>query len=231
LKTAVPGVYVVPGYSRSYVIDGDDGVTLIDTGLRNRHEHVIEVLRAIGRKPAEVKAIAITHAHADHFGGAAALKGESHAPLFASHIDAPAIRGDEPTTPPPLVNRFRVLTSVFSLVPAADPVVVDRLVKEGESAGLPEDIRVIDTPGHTPGHVSYLLDRAGGVLFVGDAAVATRTGHVKRGFFNAPTAAVDASLRHLAELQFETALFAHSRALAGAASAAFRQLADTLDSH
>lgn len=222
MKTTVSGVHVVPGYSRSYIIDGDEGVTLIDTGLPNRHGKVVEALASIGRSPRDIRAIAITHAHADHYGGAAALKHASHASLFASRIDAPAMQGREPTTPPPVAGRMRFLKPIFSLVPRADPVEVDHLVSEGDTAGLPEDVKVVNTPGHTPGHVSFLLDRAGGVLFVGDAAVATRRGEIKRGLFNAPTPSVDASLQHLAELEFEVALFAHSRPVAAAASGAFR---------
>lgn len=222
MKTTVSGVHVVPGYSRSYIVDGDEGVTLIDTGLPNRHGNVVEALSSIGRSVRDIRAIAITHAHADHYGGAAALKSASHAPLFASHIDAPAIRGDEPTTPPPVFSRFRFLKPILSMSPGADPVEVDHLVSESDTAGLPEDVKVINTPGHTPGHVSFLLDRAGGVLFVGDAAVATRRGVIKRGVFNASTPSVDASLQHLAELEFEVALFAHSRLVAAAASGAFR---------
>ncbi len=87
---------------------------------------------------------------------------------------------------------------------------------------------MIDTPGHTPGHVSYLLDRAGGVLFVGDAAVANRRGEVRRGWMNAPSPTFDASLRHLAEFDFDAAFFAHSRPIATGAAGAFERFAARL---
>jgi glyoxylase-like metal-dependent hydrolase (beta-lactamase superfamily II) len=228
VRTNVPGVYAVPGYSRSYIIDGDEGVTLIDTGLPNQHMMVVETLTTIGRRLSDVNAITITHAHADHYGGAAALKRATDATLFASRIDAPAMQGDEPTTPPPVADRLRFLKPIVSLMPGADPVEVDRLLAEGDTARLPEDLQVIDTPGHTPGHISFLLDRSGGVLFVGDAAVATKAGKVKRGIFNARTPAIDHSLRHIAEFQFEVALFAHSRPLTDSAAGAFQAFAAKL---
>ena len=113
METNVPSVHVVPGYSNSYIIDGDQGVTLIDTGLPNRQTKVVEVLSGIGRSIADVRAIVVTHSHADHVGGAAVLKRESQAPLFASPIDAPAIQGKERTPPPPIVGRFSFLRPLF----------------------------------------------------------------------------------------------------------------------
>ncbi len=228
METNVPGVYAVTGYSKSYIIDGDQGVVLIDTGIPKRHGAIIEVLSRIGRSPANVRAIAITHSHADHVGGAAALKLESKAPLFASGADAPAIRGEAPTVPPPVFDRMPFLKPLSRFIPGAEPITVDHLVGETEPSALPADLRVIDTPGHTPGHVSYLLDRNNGVLFVGDAAVATKKGVVKRGVFNAPTPSIDASLRHLAEFDFDVAFFAHSVSLSGSAAAAFRRFAARL---
>ncbi len=225
----LPGVHVIPSYSNAFVIDGDDGVTLIDTGLPNRHGAVIEVLKRIRRSIEEVGVIALTHAHSDHTGGAAALASASQAKVIASPLDAPAIRGQQPVAPPPVFERFSFLRPLFRFVPSADGVDVDRVVSEADSGGLPADLTVIDTPGHTPGHVSYLLDRDGGVLFVGDAAVASRRGEVRRGWMNASTPTFDASLRHLAGYDFDAALFAHSRPIIGGAADAFRRFASTLD--
>lgn len=228
MEPIVPGVYQVPGFSRSFLIDGDEGVTLVDTGLPKRHRTVLKALDDIGRTPTDVRRILITHSHSDHVGGAAALQQATKAPLYASEADAPAVRGDAPSPPPPRFAHTPFLRLVFRLVPGADPATVDHYVAEGRPTDLPGDLSMIDTPGHTPGHVSYLLDRSGGVLFVGDAAVVTKTGEVKRGWMNRPAATVDASLRHLAGFEFEVALFGHSARLVGGASAAFRRFTDRL---
>lgn len=219
----LPGVHDVPSASNAYLIDGDEGVTLIDTGYPNRDGNVLDVLAQIERSIDDVRVIAITHSHTDHTGSAAALQQVSRAKVAASAVDAPAIRGEEPVPLPPVFSRLPFLKPLGRFIPSAEPVGVDLLVSEADATGLPEDLRVVDTPGHTPGHVSYLLDRAGGVLFVGDAAVANRNGDVRRGLMNASTPEFDASLRHLAEFDFEVALFAHSRPIIGGAAGAFRR--------
>ena len=228
METIVPGVHEVTGYVRSYIIDGDQGVTLIDTGLPKRQGAIIDALAGIGRSISDVRAIAVTHSHADHVGGAAALKMETEAPLFASTLEAPAIRGEESVPAPPFLDLVPFLKPLMRVMPRADSVEVDRLVGEGQLAGLPDDLSVIDTPGHTPGHVSFLLDRAGGVLFVGDAAVSTKAGEVKRGWMNRSTPAFDSSLRHIAEFDFDVAFFGHAAPLPVPAGAAFKRFAASL---
>ena len=129
---------------------------------------------------------------------------------------------------PPFLDKVPFLKPLFRLMPGADGVEVDHLISEEGATGLPEDLRVIETPGHTPGHVSLLLDREGGVLFVGDAAVATKSGQIKRGWMNRSTPTFDASLRHIAEFDFGVACFGHSEALGTAAAAAFQRFGASL---
>jgi glyoxylase-like metal-dependent hydrolase (beta-lactamase superfamily II) len=84
-----------------------------------------------------------------------------------------------------------------------------------------------DTPGHTAGHVSYLLDRAGGVLFAGDAASGGPGGRVGRspGPVTDDREKAAASVARLAELDFDVAVFGHGPAVTGRAVDRFRKLA------
>jgi glyoxylase-like metal-dependent hydrolase (beta-lactamase superfamily II) len=58
----------------SYIVDGDGGVTLVDTLIGGREGAIAQSLEEIGRTLADVRAILLTHSHMDHAGSAAAVK-------------------------------------------------------------------------------------------------------------------------------------------------------------
>lgn len=223
-----PGVYQVTKGVNAFIVDGDAGVTLIDTGLPRRHGAITDALTAMGRSIEDVASIVLTHSHVDHAGGAAALKEASNADVVASALDAPAIQGETKAPPPPVLDRLSFLKPLFRLLPDARPCAVDELIESsGVVAGVP-DLSVVQTPGHTPGHISLLLDRAGAILFVGDAALSSKRGAVTRGWMNRSTPTFDASLRRLSELTFSIACFGHSSPIRADAALAFRTLAAKL---
>lgn len=229
MDTIISGVYAVSGrYVNAYIIDGDEGVTLVDTLQPGREGRITTALRDIGRDAGDITAIVLTHSHADHAGGAAAMKKTSGAPLYASAADAPAIRGEERPPPPPFIEHVPLVSSLLGLMPGAEPAAVEHMIGESSATPMPEDLQVVDTPGHTPGHVSLLLDREGGLLFAGDAGFASR-GEIKRGLFNRSTPQVDGSLRRIAEFDFERACFGHSGPIRAGGAAAFRRFVATLD--
>lgn len=104
---------------------------------------------------------------------------------------------------------------------------VDHVVTSGP-VPVASDLTAVPTPGHTPGHISLLLDREGGVLFAGDSALANRSGGIQRGFMNRKSPTFDASLRAMAELEFETACFGHSPAILRGAAGVFGTFVDSI---
>jgi glyoxylase-like metal-dependent hydrolase (beta-lactamase superfamily II) len=114
------------------------------------------------------------------------------------------------------------LALATKLMPKPQSVSVDATVSESSADAMPSDLTVVDTPGHTPGHTSYLLDRGAGVIFVGDAALANKSGAVTRGFMNLGGGdLIDASIRHIATFTFGVAVFGHSDPIEAKASDAF----------
>lgn len=220
MKQIASGVHQVSKGVNAFIIDGDEGVVLVDTGLPKRQGAILDGLASIGREPSDIAAIVITHGHADHTGGAAILKRESGADLVASEVDAPVVRGDRPAPAPPILD-FPVLRWLSRLLPPAEGAVVDHVVSEGRIPVVP-DLSAIPTPGHTAGHISLLLDREGGVLFAGDSAMSTKSGGIQRGFMNRRSPTFDASLETMAGFEFETACFGHSSAIPVGASGAFK---------
>ena len=223
------GVYQIKKGTRAFIIDGDEGLTLIDTGLPKRAEAFVEGIESIGRSVSDIGAILLTHSHADHAGNAAQLQADSGAELYCSAADTPAVQGAEKAPTPPFLDRtpLQILKPLFGLMPGPAPAVVDHQIQTGQGSPLPEDLVAYGSPGHTPGHVSYRLERGGGILFVGDAAL-HKGGRIKRGWFNRSTPDIDQSIRHLAELDFDVACFGHADPIARGASAAFAAYAATL---
>lgn len=229
LELVADGVYQVKKGFRAFIIDGDQGLTLIDTGLPKRAGAFVAGIESIGRSVSDIRSIVLTHSHVDHTGSAARLKSDSGAALYCPSADAPVVRGDAKSSLPPVLDRtpLQVLKPLMRLLPAADPADVDHEIEAGTLSKLPEDMTPTATAGHTAGHMSYLLERAGGILFVGDAAH-HRRGTVSRGWFNRPTPDIDSSLQALAELEFEIACFGHADPIGDRASEAFKRFATTL---
>ncbi|GIF13188.1 MBL fold metallo-hydrolase [Actinoplanes teichomyceticus] len=219
MREVVDGVFELRlGYVNVHLVVTDDGVVLVDTGLPRRSAAIERALRGIRRSLGEVRAILLTHHHTDHAGNVADLRKRSGARLFAHAAEAPFVNGGLPPQPPANgLGRFLV-----RLVGTVEPTRIDQLIADGAEP-LP-GFTALHTPGHTRGHLSFLLDRAGGVLFAGDAAAG------RRGRVTGPSPMVTAdparaaeSLSRLAGLDFEHAVFGHGRAVSGRAVERFRE--------
>jgi glyoxylase-like metal-dependent hydrolase (beta-lactamase superfamily II) len=197
----------------------DDGVVLVDTGLPGRSARIERALGEARRTVGDIRTILLTHWHADHTGNAADLHRRSGARIVAHENDAAAIAG---TNPLPL-NALQRLSARVTGMP--EPVRVDEALRQDGSFSLP-GFTAIHTPGHTAGHVSFLLDRGGGVLFAGDAAGGGRRGaRPTPRVMTSDPAAAQASLARLAEARFDVAVFGHGPAVRDHAAEQFKELA------
>jgi glyoxylase-like metal-dependent hydrolase (beta-lactamase superfamily II) len=104
-----------------YIIDGDGGVTLVDTLNRGREGAIAQNLKEVGRTLDDVRAILLTHSHMDHTGSAAAIKSASQARVYASEADTPAIQGIvKPPNPSTHWRAGRVIGVRFGIDPEAE---------------------------------------------------------------------------------------------------------------
>ena len=174
----IDNVYLVPNVvSNTYVIVDDDGLTVIDSGLPRSEKKILKFISSLGKSAQNVKRIIITHADMDHFGGLAALQKASGARTYASQIEADAIANGKPSRDiqPTGISLRRVLFALVGPFFKATPVQIDEIIAEGQTLPILGGLQVIETPGHTPGHISLFAPSAG-ILFCGDSMVTDEEG-------------------------------------------------------
>ena len=221
LKEIAPGIHHTNVGAGVFIIVRDD-VTIVDAGVPGKTDQVLAGLREVGRQPRDVKRILITHYHQDHVGGLSVLAETTGAKVYAPRNEAAFIRSGG--TPPP-VNKKGVLGAIvyrmasFNEQPGHP---VHHEVSGGDEIDGAGGVRVVDTPGHSVGHVVYLLPNDG-VVFVGDAAANLTRLDAMPINEDFPTA--EKSFRALAELDFEVAGIAHGRQITSNGSARFRKAA------
>jgi glyoxylase-like metal-dependent hydrolase (beta-lactamase superfamily II) len=157
--TGTVGVYVLPG---------DNGFALIETGPGSTLSTIKQSIASLGLELAKLKAILVTHIHLDHAGAAGQLVQETGATLYVHERGAPHL-----VDPSKLVaSAERIYGDLMqplwgTMVPAPKEKVV-ALVGGERLNILGHDVDVIYTPGHASHHVVFLLE--GETMFTGDAA-------------------------------------------------------------
>jgi glyoxylase-like metal-dependent hydrolase (beta-lactamase superfamily II) len=223
VQEIVDGVFELKlGIVNVHLVVTDDGVVLVDTGLPRRSKQIERGLAEVRKQIGDVRTILLTHHHFDHCGNAADLRERSGARVIAHAADAPVISGAIRAEPS---GRLMKVAARFM---TAEPTRIDQVISGEESEPIP-GFTAVHTPGHTRGHVSYLLDRADGVLFAGDTA-SSKDGRVINGPGRVAVdpAEQDRSAAKLATHNFEYAVFGHGGAVSGRAVERFREYASAL---
>ncbi len=175
----VPNVHAIPGtVVNVYLLVDADGLTLIDTGLAGNDKKVLKYIAGLGRRPQDLKRIILTHSDGDHVGALAALKAATGARTYANPIEAKAIQAGRPSRALKVRGILAMLFKVMFIFFKAKPATVDELLSDGQVLPVLGGLRVVETIGHTPGHISLFAPSAK-ILFTGDSMTASADGQLR----------------------------------------------------
>jgi N-acyl homoserine lactone hydrolase len=144
-----------------YLIDHPTGLVLLDTGIGEGHAEVEETyhpvrrpldeaLATAGVTTGDIRVVVNCHLHIDHCGGNPRFPGT---PIFAQQVEFDAAHREEDY---PLVGLYDFADARYEL--------------HGGEADVADGIRIVPTPGHTPGHQSVVVETdAGRVVLAGQA--------------------------------------------------------------
>jgi glyoxylase-like metal-dependent hydrolase (beta-lactamase superfamily II) len=209
VKCVIKGVHVVPmGLAEAFLIEGGDGLSLIDAGFPGKEAAVFGAIRVLGRSPDQLKHLIFTHGHPDHIGSAAPIVREPGARTYMHPLDMPMA-----------VLRQVMCRLFYDHNERVAPVAIDQPLTDGEILPIAGGIEVIHTPGHCAGHVA-LLWRPGRMLFAGDVCTNLMGLGDPVGFESLEEGR--ASERKLASLSFDAAGFGHGGPIVREASTRFR---------
>jgi glyoxylase-like metal-dependent hydrolase (beta-lactamase superfamily II) len=232
-----PGIFRIPTAGRdllnSFALVEDDGsVTLVDTGLKRAPARIVAALASIGKHPRDVTRILLTHVHPDHAGGAAEMSRRTGAPVLVHGDDHGWARSGRISGANDTSTRLGRLFARAgdSKIEAFEP---GPALTDGELLPVSGGLRVVHTPGHSPGHVSLLVQRTG-TLITGDALFNFR---LFRGARISPAslcsdfAMTKRTAHRLGELEYDLAAFTHGPEIREGAREKVRSLLADLDTN
>ncbi len=221
-----PELHHVQGFGVDTFIIAEPGrsLTLIDAGMPWSPWPIRRRIRSIGRHPEEIERIICTHGHPDHIGGIPRLlRGQTDTSVLMHPTDiaglAVGLRHALRRTDDGVARRSRLL-DYFTRTP-----VNLKPIHDGDVIPVLDGLRVIHTPGHTPGSVCLYAERHR-LLFTGDVLQVIR-GRLTyaNAFFSHDIGQARATLSRLAELDVEAIALAHYPPWRDNANDALRALA------
>ncbi|MAT68649.1 MAG: MBL fold metallo-hydrolase [Planctomycetaceae bacterium] len=155
--------------SNAFLVLGDKPV-LVDAGSPGEAGRILDFAARHGVEPHDIALIVATHGHADHVGAAAELHRLTRAPIAAHVGDKAMIAAGRMSNLHPVRPRHRMLLPLVDK--PFEPFEINTPLSEGMSLGpWGVSARVIETPGHSAGSVTLVLDNgdaiAGDVLIGG----------------------------------------------------------------
>ena len=200
-----------------HLIDTPDGITLVDAGLPGHWREFTAELTRMGRTPADVRGVVLTHGDGDHIGIAERLRRDHGVPVYVHEADAARAKGAKPPATGPDPWRLGSVLRFAGYALRRGAIRTTHLgevveVHDGDVLDLPGAPRVIGMPGHSPGSIAVHVPVVG-ALFVGDALttrnVLTGLAAAQPAPFTDDPGEALASLEHLEGIEADWVLPGH----------------------
>ena len=218
----IPEVHQVTIRSTNIFLIVEEKLTLVDTGFRGSAGKIADYINRLGRSIKELDLIIITHNHLDHVGGLPELRKMTPAKVAVGKADLSEIESGLPY-PKCYLKLMRIPPiAIFRPLVYAKPSEVDIHLVGGEVLSPLSGLKVIQTPGHTPGSISLFSPKKK-LLIVGD----TLNNRLKalrlppKDISSNLPQAID-SVKRLAQIDFDILCCGHGKPIIGGASARVR---------
>lgn len=152
----------------AYLVGTGDGWLLFDAGAGRSVDDTLSALPVEGIDPVDIKALFLTHGHADHSAGAARLREKLALEVIAGAATAAMVAvGNEDAISLTAARQAGGYPADF--VYHACPV--DQIVADGQKLSFGDtSVTAIATPGHSHDHFAFLIEQPGRTLLIaGDA--------------------------------------------------------------
>ncbi len=162
-----------PSYlSNSYLVHDQHGVVLVDAGMEPDGKDMLRGLEHVHRSPDEITAILLTHWHNDHSSGAEAIRRSTGATVYYHrdehpHFTKSSVRGVRRVLAD-MLPEHGPAAAIKALVGLSPPHAIELATFVDHDQVISGRFRVVCTPGHSRGHVSFFYEPER-VLFAGDA--------------------------------------------------------------
>jgi glyoxylase-like metal-dependent hydrolase (beta-lactamase superfamily II) len=168
MRKIADGIYLIKSMvSNQYLIQDEEGFTLIDAGLPGNSRWIKKKMTADNLDYSAIKRILITHADGDHYGAANEIRTETKAEIWAGEIEAKAMEKGESSRELKPKGIVKMFYTMISKMIKSTPTPIDHILKSNEIQPFAGGLKVIATEGHTPGHLSFFSSKTG-ILYCGD---------------------------------------------------------------
>ncbi len=187
-----------------YLIDGGDELALVDAGMGGPHgdtEGILRTIRDDGFDTAKISTLLVTHYHADHAGGAADFRDRLGLTVRGTPLAARTLEiGDEEIISLPFAKAsgFYPADYVYRACPATGDLVEGRSFKVGRLTVTP-----FETPGHSAGHASLLVEGGDRRCLLGGDLVFAGGTIIAQNIPDCSIQAYAASVKKMATVPFE----------------------------